>query len=124
LNHIRLGHPTPANHPSNFPVMKNTKDVAHSPKELLDELKALVGEAQSMITGSLSEHSAEALASLRERFSDAQERFGEFYSGAKKQVVAGARCTDTAIRENPYQSIAITLGVGVLVGLLVGRRGK
>jgi ElaB/YqjD/DUF883 family membrane-anchored ribosome-binding protein len=102
--------------------MKNTKDATHSPKELLDELKGLVSEAQAMITDSVTEHSAEALANLRERFTAAQERFTEVYGEAKKKVVAGAKCTDTAIREHPYQSLAITLGVGVLVGLLLGRR--
>ena len=49
---------------------------------------------------------------------------GELYDGAKKKVVAGAKYTDTAIRENPYQALAIALGVGVLIGVLVGRRTK
>jgi ElaB/YqjD/DUF883 family membrane-anchored ribosome-binding protein len=104
--------------------MKNNKDTVHTPKELLTELQSLVSEAESMMADSLTEHSSEALASLRERFGAAQERMGELYDTAKKRVVAGAKCTDTAIRENPYQSMAIALGVGVLVGVLVGRRSK
>jgi ElaB/YqjD/DUF883 family membrane-anchored ribosome-binding protein len=107
--------------------MKNNKDTAsahHTPKELLSELKTLVAEAETMMADSLSEHSSEALGNLRERFSAAQERFSDIYDGAKKKVVAGAKYTDTTIRENPYQSMAIALGVGVLVGVLVGRRSK
>ena len=46
------------------------------------------------------------------------------YDGARKRVVAGAKCTDEAIRENPYQSLAIAGGVGLLVGLLLARRGQ
>lgn len=104
--------------------MKNTKDNTHTPKELLGELQSLVSEAQTMIGDSLSEHSAEAISNLRDRFTDAQERLTVFYNGARKKVVAGAKYTDTSIRENPYQSLAIALGAGLLVGVLLGRRGK
>jgi ElaB/YqjD/DUF883 family membrane-anchored ribosome-binding protein len=102
--------------------MKNNQDAAHTPTELLSQLRALVLEAETMMTDSLSEHSAEALTSLRERFGAAQERFADLYHGAKTKVVAGAKYTDTTIRENPYQSLAVALGVGVLVGVLIGRR--
>jgi ElaB/YqjD/DUF883 family membrane-anchored ribosome-binding protein len=104
--------------------MKNNKDITHTPKELFTEMQALVAEAQTMMGDSISEHSAEAMANLRERFAAAQERFADVYDGAKKKVVAGAKYTDTSIRENPYQAMAVALGVGVLLGVLVGRRTK
>ena len=104
--------------------MKNTKENTHTPAELLDELKSLVSEAQTMIGDSLSEHSAEAISNLRDRFNAAQEQLTDYYNGARKKVVAGAKYTDAAIRENPYQSLAIAAGVGLLVGVLLGRRGK
>ena len=104
--------------------MKTNDITAHTPKELLTELQALVSEAETMMADSLSEHSADAISKLRERFSVAQERLSDAYEGAKKRVVAGAKCTDAAIRENPYQALAIAAGVGILVGVLVGRRTK
>jgi ElaB/YqjD/DUF883 family membrane-anchored ribosome-binding protein len=73
---------------------------------------------------SLSEHSADAMSALRERFDAAQARLGEFYTVARKKVVAGAQCTDEAIRANPYQALAIALGAGLLAGVLLGRRSK
>lgn len=104
--------------------MKNTKDTTHTPKELLVELQALVAEAQALTTDTASEKSGEIMENLRARFSAAQEQVSEAYDGARKRVVAGAKYTDTAIRENPYQAIAIAVGVGLLVGVLVGRRSK
>ncbi len=104
--------------------MKNQASPAHTPKELLTELQSLVSSAEAMMADSLSEHSTEAISNLRERFAAVQERFGEIYDGAKKKVVAGAKYTDETIRANPYQSIAIAAGVGLLVGVLVGRRSK
>lgn len=104
--------------------MKNNKESAHTPKELFTEMQALVAEAQTMMGDSITEHSADAMSNLRARFEAAQEKFSEVYDGAKKRVVAGAKCTDAAIRENPYQALAVALGVGVLLGVVVGRRSK
>jgi len=104
--------------------MKSNQETAHTPKELLNDLQAFVVEAEAMMSNSVSGHSSEAVENLRTRFNAAQERLGELYEGAKKRVVAGAKCTDETIRANPYQSIAIAAGVGLLVGVLVGRRSK
>ncbi len=102
--------------------MKNTKDIPRSSKALLDKLQSLVAEAETVMGGSVSEHSAHAFETMRERFSDARDRLGDLYGTARDKVVSGAKSTDTTIRSNPYQSIAIAAGVGLLVGVLVGRR--
>ena len=73
---------------------------------------------------SVSEHTGDAMNALRARYAAAQERVGELYTSAKKNVVAGAKYTDETIRANPYQSIAIAAGIGLLVGVLVGRRSN
>ena len=65
-----------------------------------------------MMADSLTEHTSEAIGNLRDRFSAAQERFTDMYDSTKKKVVAGAKCYGHAIRENPYQSLALALGVG------------
>jgi ElaB/YqjD/DUF883 family membrane-anchored ribosome-binding protein len=104
--------------------MENNKDTAHTPKELLHELQTLVAEAEAMMADSVTERPAAAIDSLRSRFVAAQDRFADAYAGTRKKVVAGAKSTDAAIRANPYQSLAIALGVGLLVGLLLGRRSK
>lgn len=104
--------------------MKNNKASAQTPQDLVKDLHALVTEAEKMLGDSVSEHSADAVSALRSRYEDAQERLGVMYEGAKQRVVAGAKCTDAAIRENPYQSLAIAAGVGLLVGVLIGRRSN
>jgi ElaB/YqjD/DUF883 family membrane-anchored ribosome-binding protein len=88
-------------------------------KQLLDEMHALVAEAEKMMG-----EPNDMLGTLRARFDTAQERLSEIYTDTKKRVVDGAKTTDKAIRSNPYQSIAIATGVGVLIGLLVARRQK
>jgi ElaB/YqjD/DUF883 family membrane-anchored ribosome-binding protein len=93
-------------------------------KQLLDEMHALVEQAEKMIGSEISDQAGSALGNLRARFDTAQERLSEIYTDTRKKVVDGAKTTDKAIRANPYQSIAIATGVGVLIGLLLSRRSK
>jgi ElaB/YqjD/DUF883 family membrane-anchored ribosome-binding protein len=103
--------------------MKNNKSTA-TPQELLTELHALVGEAEKMISGSAGEATQGALGALQEKYENLQEQLSEVYATAKKKLVAGAKYTDETIRENPYQAMAVAAGLGLLVGVLLGRRSK
>ena len=76
-----------------------------------------------MMAGPVAEGASEKLNELRERFSDLQAKASNLYSDARRKVVAGARATDETIRTHPYESLALALGVGVLLGALI-RRGN
>jgi len=110
--------------------MKNSRATAQheqTPDTFLSDLRALVTEAQKLLDASDApegESNGEHGIALRERFDAARERFTELYATAKKRVVAGGKYADDTIRSNPYQSIAVAAGVGLLVGILIGRRGK
>ena len=106
--------------------MKNSRTATdeQSPDTFITDLRALVTEAQKLLDASPDDSNGETGLALRERFEAARDRFNDIYATAKKKVVAGGKYADETIRANPYQSIAIAAGVGVLVGILVGRRGK
>lgn len=105
--------------------MKNPTDVqAPTPEQLVNELRSLVTEAEKILGQSEPAHSQVTLAALRERCEAAQQRFTDLYGEAKKKASAGAKYADETIRENPYQSLAIAAGLGVLLGILIGRRTK
>lgn len=61
---------------------------------------------------------------LRARYENVSKRLTDFYSTARKRFVAGAKYPDTTIRENPYQALAVAAGLGLLVGVLLGRRSR
>lgn len=104
--------------------MKNNKESAHTPKEILTELQSLVTEAEALITGGPDAENSGAVNTLRARFDAVQERCSDVYQDAKKKVAASAKYTDETIRENPYQALAVAAGIGLLVGVLLGRRSK
>jgi ElaB/YqjD/DUF883 family membrane-anchored ribosome-binding protein len=104
--------------------MKNrhdTSSTAETPEQLIEHISRLMAEAEAMITGPVTEQAGGKLADIKERLENAREQLTAAYGRARKNVVAGARYTDETIRTHPYESIAIALGVGVLIGALIRR---
>src|SRR5437868_9851943 len=104
--------------------MKNRTDssgTAETPEQLIEHISRLMSEAEAMITGPVTEQAGGKLAEIRERLETAREHLTDAYGQARKKVVAGAKYTDETIRQYPYQSLAIALGVGVLLGALIRR---
>ena len=64
----------------------------------------------------------EKVAEARKRLADALESGKEMAANLRDKAVAGAKIADETVRENPYQAIAIGVGVGLLVGYIAGRR--
>lgn len=97
-----------------------------TPEDVLDELHALVSEAERIL-GQSREGSCACdarVAAVRERLEAAQKRLAAVYEDAKQKVVAGAKRADGMIRDHPYQTIAIAVGIGLLAGVLLGRRSN
>ena len=92
-----------------------------TPEEMVAELRGLVAEAERVL-GESERATPATVSALCERFETARERMAELYATTKGKVVEGARSTDAAIRSHPYQTLAIALGIGVLLGAVVSRR--
>lgn len=100
--------------------MKKTIQTAATAEELLEDLRALVADAEKIVGHSPDED--DTATTLRHRFAELQARFGELIGGAKDRIAAGAQSTDALIRANLYHSLAIALGAGLLIGTVIGRR--
>lgn len=105
--------------------MKNDSGTAaaESPEQIVEHISRLMAEAEAMLEGPVAERAGDKIQDLRSRFSQLQSKASMAYSDARQRVVAGAKATDQTIRAHPYESLAIALGVGVLLGALIGRRG-
>ena len=58
----------------------------------------------------------------RERLTQVLGRAREAGRRVQEQTVAGAKATDRTIRNNPYQSMGIAFGVGLLIGVILNRK--
>jgi len=90
-------------------------------------------QATSNDAGQVAEHAQALLAATadatgdevkeaRGRLAAALERSKEICGCVREKVVEGAKATDRAVHEHPYQAIAVGVGVGALIGYLLGRR--
>lgn len=84
------------------------------------QIKSVTEDAENFVreTGQgLSEKAREARARLAASLASAKAGMHRF----NEKAAEGARATDRVIRANPYQSIGVAFGLGILIGVLVTR---
>lgn len=104
--------------------MKNESVPAETPEEVAEHISRLMAEAEAMLVGPVSDRVADKYGDLRARLENLQKVVAEAYGDARQKVAEGARATDQTIRSHPYESIAVAVGVGVVIGLLIGRKTR
>jgi ElaB/YqjD/DUF883 family membrane-anchored ribosome-binding protein len=92
----------------------------HTPADSND-IGTIVEDARDLLAAT-ADVAGEKVGDARKRLAAALERGKEIAGNVRDKAVAGAKIADQSIRENPYQAVAVGIGVGVLVGYLLGRR--
>jgi ElaB/YqjD/DUF883 family membrane-anchored ribosome-binding protein len=99
-----------------------TTETNGSATTTIDDLKALIREAEAALGSGAN--AGDDIEELRERLRDAIADGQNLISNLRDNLARQARRADGAIRANPYQTAGIAAGVGLLVGLLLSRRGS
>jgi ElaB/YqjD/DUF883 family membrane-anchored ribosome-binding protein len=86
-----------------------------------NDLGTLAEDARALMSAT-ADVAGEKVGDARKRLAAALERAREIAGNVRDKAVAGAKTADDAVREHPYQAIAIGIGVGALIGWLVARR--
>jgi ElaB/YqjD/DUF883 family membrane-anchored ribosome-binding protein len=97
---------------SNEPIAAQKKN----PDELIADISRLMAEAEAMLSESTSFHAEEQAEIFRERKQALENRWDTACAAAKARLAAAARCADGFIRTHPYESAALALGLGLLLG--------
>ena len=100
---------------------RSASDIEKSTQKLLQDLKEVVRDGEALLRVG-AEELTDRGAAAREKLAAALETAKETQQKLREQALAGARVTDRAIREHPYQAIGIAFGVGLLFGVLAVRR--
>ena len=95
-------------------MSKETQAISHDVGQLAEDARALMA-ATADVAG-------EKVGEARKRLAAALESGKEIAGNVRDKVVQGAKAADQTVRANPYQAIAIGVGVGALLGYLIGRR--
>ncbi len=93
--------------------------------KLVADLKIVINDAEELLkitAGQAGEKAAAVRDRLQKTIDQAKGKLVEVENRAIDQTKAAARATDTYVHDNPWKSVGIAAGVGLLFGLLLGRR--
>lgn len=92
---------------------------------ILDDLRRVVDDAEVLMRETASV-AGERAQEARSRAADSLRQARDHLQTMEQVLVARARDaaqeTDRYVRDNPWQSIGVAAGFGLLLGLLLGRR--
>lgn len=88
-----------------------------------DDVTHLAEHARVLLTAT-ADVAGEKVGEARKRLAAALESSKEIYGRVRDKAVQGAKAADQTVRANPYQAIAVGVGVGALFGYLIARRGS
>lgn len=93
--------------------------------KLMADLRVVVADAEELLrltAGQVNESTSGLRERLQERLTDARHGLLSLQATATEKAKAAGHAADDYVHDHPWQSIAIGAGVGMLVGLLIGRR--
>lgn len=99
-----------------------SKSTSRKAEALIDQLEDMVDEASQLIQETTEETIKKQLNAFRDNMQDLSEKLKGYYEDVEEAVVSGAKTTDKAIRSHPYEALAISLAIGVLIGALIRSR--
>ncbi len=93
--------------------------------KLMADLQLVMADAEALLAATAGDAGA-GVAELRKRvqatLSSAKTGLIEAQAAVVDKAKAAAKVTDEYVHENPWKSISIAAGAGLLIGLLLGRR--
>lgn len=95
-----------------------------SKEKLAEDMRAVVADAEELLKAT-ADQAGEKVASLRERakanLSVAKARLVDAEHAVAERTRVAAKATDEYVHENPWYAVGIAAGVGLLMGMLIGR---
>jgi ElaB/YqjD/DUF883 family membrane-anchored ribosome-binding protein len=93
--------------------------------QLVEEFNSVVADTEQLLksVAKASGQNAGALhATVEQSLANAKDRLRNLQTTSTEQAQAAARATDKYVRENPWQFIGVAAGLGMLIGMMLGRR--
>lgn len=96
-----------------------------SKEKLMNDLHQGIADAEEMLKLTVSQTGESAVQlreRVRERMNKAKAELVHLQQVTVEKAKAAGHATDVYVHENPWKSIGIAAGVGLVVGLLISRR--
>lgn len=106
-------------------VSEKAHNLVESKDQVVSDFKSLLAEGENLFK-SATAGGDHALAAARDKFRDqlatAKARYCELQDATVKQAKQAATATDEYVHGNPWTSVAVAGGVGLLIGMLIMTR--
>ncbi len=89
--------------------------------KLVDDFRTLTRDAEMLLRSTAGDAGDQA-REVRKKLAQMLEVARGSMETVQEKVVAGAKATDRTIRDHPYETLGIGFGVGIVLGMLLGRR--
>ncbi len=94
-------------------------------EQLIADFKTLISDAEALIKATANQ-GGEALETVRAKAQESLAMAKESMLDIEEELLvrtrAAAKATDVYVHENPWQSVGIGAGIGLLIGFLIARR--
>ena len=104
--------------------MANTESVVNRDK-LMQDVKIVISDAEELLRATAAQ-AGEKVSAAREKVQDSLHRAKVKLAEAEDVLIdkgrQAARVTDEYVHDNPWKAVGIAAGIGLLIGLLIGRR--
>jgi len=93
--------------------------------QFVNDFKVVVADAEALLKATVNtggEKVAEIRAKAEESLGIAKARMAEAQSAVVAKTKEAAKATDVYVHENPWRSVGFAASIGVVIGLLIGRR--
>jgi len=106
--------------------MNDAIEMSNSNKQkLVSDMKVVVSDAEEILratAGVAGEKMVDLRERIGERLRDAKLRIADAEAALVDKTKAAARATDDYVNENPWRAVGIAAGIGLLLGVIIGRR--
>lgn len=99
-------------------------DISVSKERLMQDLRLVVADAEELLlatAGQAGEKAAAARERIQAHLLAAKDRLADAEAVVLEKTKAAARVTDEYVHENPWRSVGIAAGVGLVIGMLISR---
>ncbi|MBS4095893.1 MAG: DUF883 domain-containing protein [Sulfuricella sp.] len=94
-------------------------------QKLMADFKVVIADAEELLKATAQDASEKAVAArarIETHLSDAKAKLAALEEVVAQRAKQAADATDQYVRENPWKAVGVAAGVGVLLGMLIGRR--
>lgn len=93
--------------------------------KLMSDLRIVIADAEELLrmtADQAGEKAADVRSRVQARLSQARIDLVHLQEVAVAQAKAAGHAADEFVHDNPWKSIGVAAGVGMVIGLLIGRR--